>query len=85
MDVGGQVHKFHVCMKNLKSQDKQVFKLLKDQAKAEAKYNEPFKLARELVKKRDEERLSGYEKFKRQQRKENEANDMLIGFLSKKS
>lgn len=68
----------------MKHSDKKVAEELKRQAKAEKEYNRPFKEAREMVKQRERDRLSGYDKFKRDQKKRTDAEEMLVSYLSKK-
>jgi hypothetical protein len=74
-------------MKHLqdKKLDKKVIDRLKEQAKREAEYNNKFIEARREVKKREEAKLSQYQKFKKQQDKERKANEMLREFLEKKA
>jgi hypothetical protein len=67
-------------MKNSKNK---VIEVLKDQMKAEKEYNNKFIEARKLVAKREQERLTDYDKFKRTQYKETKANEMLVNYLSK--
>lgn len=66
-------------MKN--SSDKKVIDELKRQMKAEKEYNNKFILARREVKRREEEKESQYQRFKRQQAKERDNNDRLMEFL----
>ena len=72
-------------MKHSKNQDKPVIDELKRQIKAENDYQEKYLAARRIVKIREKQRLTAYEKFKREQKKGRDAEEMLIGFLSKKS
>ncbi|OQA82407.1 MAG: hypothetical protein BWY29_00901 [Microgenomates group bacterium ADurb.Bin238] len=69
-------------MKNL---DKKVIDRLKEQAKREAEYNNKFIEARREIKKREEAKLTHYQRFKKQQDKERKANEMLREFLEKKA
>lgn len=68
----------------MKHSNDKVVKVLKDQIKKDKEYNEQFLAARRVVVKREAERLSHYERFKRDQSKVSKANDILINFLSPK-
>ena len=67
----------------MKHLNDKVIDYLKEERKLVDKYNQPFKEAREIAKKHESERLSQYEKFKKEQDKGKSAEDMLRGFLTK--
>jgi hypothetical protein len=71
-------------MKPLKNDDQKVIDNLKRYIKEEKEYNQKFLEARQIVKKAEAERMSGYDKFKRDQQKQNKSNDILLDFLTKK-
>jgi hypothetical protein len=71
-------------MKPLKNDDQKVIDNLKRYIKDEKEYNQKFLNARQIVKKAEAERISGYDKFKRDQAKQNKSNDILLDFLTKK-
>lgn len=68
----------------MKPLEDKVINYLKEQRKLEDEYNKPFKEAREIVKKRELERLTQYDKFKKEQDKGRKSEDMLNNFLLKK-
>jgi hypothetical protein len=72
-------------MKPSKDNDKAVIAELKRQAKADLAYQKPMLEARKIKAKREAERLTGYDKFKRQQKKSRDAEEMLTSYLTKKS
>lgn len=66
----------------MKPTDK-VIKKLKEDIAAEKAYNNKFIEARKLRNISEEERKTGYEKFKKHQEKERSYNDELMDFLKK--
>jgi len=62
--------------------DKVIEELMR-QMKAEKEYNRPFKEARETVKRRQMDRETEYERFKRQQEKERVSDENLMEYLAK--
>ena len=61
----------------------EVIKLLREQIKKEAGYNQKFVDARKEVKERELQRVSVYNKFKNQQQAERKLNERLNDFLKR--
>lgn len=70
-------------MKPSKNNDADVIKVLKQQMKVESGYNEKFVAARKIQQQRDIERESEFEKFKRNQKKQYDSDEMLRDYLTK--
>jgi len=70
-------------MKHLNKQDKLAVDRLKRQAREEKEYAEKFLAARREVKRREQERETRYQRFKRYQARETKANERLAEYLKR--